>query len=202
MVDQCIAEIDSGLCALIIVLRESQNLRFIELRLHERDIDTRQLSPTKWAIGLDGKMLSELKAVLEESYDDIQKWCGPREVNTVENVRIDMAAQTEAGERAARMTHKIDLRNSAWNGPTFFKSRSEGARVVIDLNGNHSKVSQITSPGPSGSNPRHMLSTILAAYHDAKNRFLGPENVSARKFFDAFEYEWGVILGRYTETCA
>jgi len=204
MADYRIAEILSGLLPVVVILREHEELRFLEIRLYKKNLGTEQLSPTNWAVGLDARSFSELKTRLDESYEYIQAWFGPREVDTIERVHINMVTQTKANENAARMAHMVDVKHSAWNGPTFFSTRSEGDRTVIELNSQNPIVSKITSanPGQSNASTSQILSTILAAYHDAKNRFVGEEKASAINFFRAFEYEWGIILNRYAGMCS
>jgi hypothetical protein len=200
MTDYRLAEIGSGLLPVIVTLREEEKLRFLELRLYRKNAETHHLSPTNWTIGLDAGAFTELKIVLDESYEHIQKWFGPRELKVVEKVRVEMAAQAKAYESAVRVAHKVEVRQSAWRGPTFFRARSEGERVVVELNTEHSVAKTICADASSCGLPtRQLLGAILAAYHDAKNRFDGPEGAGAVKFINALEYEWGMILSKYAE---
>jgi hypothetical protein len=197
MREKKIAEIQSGRSSIFVTLRENENLRFLLIRMYKRDGGIGAFVPTDFAVGMDAPMFTEFKIVLDESEDAIQEWFGPREVTVVETVRGDMLAQTKAQKEATQTVHNITVGNTSWKEPTFFRTRSEGARVAVELNTTHPGVASLGIEHGSTDSARKSLGTILAAYHDAKTRFSGPDHPNASQFFRALEYEWGVILMQY-----
>jgi hypothetical protein len=191
-----IAELGHAALPVVVTLREHLNVRFLEIRLYRRDERTQQLSPTDWAVGIDAATFSELKLKLDESSQHIQEWFGPREKSIPERVHTDMVEQAKAQEDASRNGHKVEIRKLAWDSPTFFSTHSEGGSVVVQLNTSHSVTGKSSANGYLMSG---LLPAILAAYHDAKNRFCETAHCSAARLFAALEYEWGVILQKYAD---
>lgn len=190
-----IAEVGAGLRPIVITLREYETFRFLEIRLYRRDGNSGQLSPTEWAVGIDSATFGQLKIALDELSEYIQEWLGRRTLSVAETVHADMTAEANAQKDASNRAHQTDVRLSSWDGPNFFKARSEGARVVIDLNTENSTVEGLLTEGKPRPN---LLGRIFAAYHEAKNRFLGPTHPQNSQLFQQLEHEWGVILGNYS----
>jgi hypothetical protein len=199
MSEEQIAEIESGPLSIVVTLREHGELRFLEIRLYRKE-QSGALTPTNWAVGMDASSFSEFVLMLNESHQHIQEWFGPRQLTVAERVHLDMVIQAEAVRNAAQRSHKIDVRTAGWNGPEFFSTRSEGGRVVVELNTEHVAVNDANSgERDNGKFFSRSLGVILAAYHDAKNLFCGTDHPNINQLFHALEYEWGVILKRYVK---
>ena len=191
-----VAEIGAEFLPVILDLREFQDFRFLEIRMYERTEAGHAPKPTNRAIGLDAGTLSELKTLLDGSFDNIRSWLDNREWDFSERVRLDLETQSKANTSVSHQTHKIELRIVSWSGPNFFKARSEGELIVVELNANHPVAAALhTTESSSGILP--LFCKMFAAYQTAKDRFSGPDYHRFIQTLDALEYEWGMILDQY-----
>jgi hypothetical protein len=197
MSNRRIGEIGSGPLPIIATLREYQGTRFLELRLYKRSANPDRVEPTNWAVAITKGSFNELKCILDESDEEIQRWFGTHEISFEDKVRADMAAQVVANRDATRKTPPVELRFLSWSAPTFFEAKSEGGKLAIDLNKNNPIVSGLVA---ASERTVQILTVLLASYCRAKDRFLGQERALPAQLFKAFEYEWGVLLGQQKNT--
>ena len=99
--------------------------------MFERRENNEPRKATNRAIGLDVASVTELKAVLDEYYENILSWLQNKEWDFVERARINLEAQLRANANASHKAHRFDLRIASWKGPKFFNTRSEGELVVV-----------------------------------------------------------------------
>lgn len=200
MDDISVAQIGSPSSPILVLLREYEGHRFIDVRRYYVDRTTKETKPTKKGITLNARALAEIRDVFDRSEKAIADWFERDTSIEPEIVKRQMQERQGAAEKTARKAKPYNVIAEKWRSPTFFSCTSDGDNTNIALNDNHAfakKLRRASGPKASDAHIRAAVGAMLAAYYHTKFLFDDLDEVKPAQFFDAFEYEWGIILSNY-----
>lgn len=199
MDDISIATIGSPSSPILVMLREYEGHRFVDVRRYYIDRATRETKPTKKGIALNARTLAEIRDVFDRSEKVISDWLQRDASAESDVVKKQMLERQAAADRAARKERPYTVKSGKWRSPSFFACESDGEATSITLNDNHPFVKKLHAVNPKSDVSVAMVGKLIAAYYHTKFLFDDVEEIKPSQFFEAFEYEWGHILSNYSQ---
>lgn len=199
MDDISVAKIGSPSSPILVMLREYEGHRFVDVRRYYVDKTTKEPKPTKKGITLNAKALAEIRDVFDRSEKAISDWLQRTGATNVDAVKKQMLERQTAAEKVARRKRPYKMSARKWRAPSFFSCASDGDVICIALNDNHPFAQKLHASNAEQDGSLAAVGAMLAAYYHTKFLFDDVEEVKPAQFFEAFEYEWGLILGNYTQ---
>ena len=202
MDDISVAKIGSPTSPILVLLREYEGHRFVDVRRYYVDRTTKETKPTKKGITLNARALAEIRDVFDRSEKAISDWLERDASAETDAVKSQMLERQNAAERSARKEKPYNVTVGKWRSPTFFACSSDGDVTNIALNDNHVFVQKLrqNAAAQKSDDQVTVVGAMLAAYYHTKFLFDDVEEVKPAQFFEAFEYEWGIILSNYSST--
>lgn len=201
MVDDIpVAKIGSPSSPIVVMLRQYEGRRFLDVRRYYVDRSSKETKPTKKGITLNARSLAEIRDVFDKSEKVILDWLQRDPAAEANGVEKQLFQRQAAADRIARKKRPYEIRSGKWRAPNFFNCESSGDAAAIALNESHPFVQQVKESDEKNHGSVAAIGAMLAAYYHAKFLFDDIEEVTPAQFFEAFEYEWGLILSNYSQS--
>jgi hypothetical protein len=199
MDDISVAKIGSPSSPILVMLREYEGRRFVDVRRYYVDKSTKETKPTKKGITLNARALAEIRDVFDKSEKAITDWLQRDPTGESDEVKKQMLERQAAADRIARKERPYNIQSGKWRSPNFFACESNGETTTISLNDNHPFVQKLQKGDGKANDSIAAIGAMLAAYYHTKFLFDDAEEIKPTQFFEAFEYEWGLILNNYSQ---
>ncbi len=157
------------------------------------------LQPTRKGLTLGSTLLRELQKALQENQSEIFEWLESGGNETLQNAAAAMKARSLARDEEASRARPFTVERGSTTAPQFCRVETHGGEDKLVFNSKHPLETCLAKHEYSTTEVREIIALIVVSFYRARLRFPGQIEAEAAPFFDALEFEWGVILRNYLQ---
>jgi hypothetical protein len=118
--DITVVQIGSPTSPILVLIREYEGRRFIDVRRYYVDRATKETKPTKKGITLNARSLAEIHDVFDRSEKAISDWLERDGSMEPDAVKRQMLERQSAADKTARKAKPYNISSETWRSPGFF----------------------------------------------------------------------------------